>query len=60
MKYQNWAPAFLCVCMTGFCAIMGIFTPVPSFYSVWAGMWGIFTGIIIYDCFSDNNDDDEL
>ncbi len=60
MKYQNWASAFLCICMTGFCAIMGIFTPVPSFYSVWAGMWGIFTGIVIYDCFSDNNDDDEL
>ena len=60
MKYQNWAPAFLCICMTGFCAIMGIFTPVPSFYSVWAGMWGIFTGIVIYDCFSDNNDDYEF
>ena len=55
MKYQNLAVAFLCICMTGFCAIMGIFTPAPSFYSVWAGMWGVFTGITICNCFSDDD-----
>lgn len=58
MKYRrNWAPTLLCGLMMIFSATMGIFTPAPSFYSVWAGMWGVFTGITICDHFSD---DDEL
>ena len=57
MKYRNWTPTLLCGLMMIFSATMGIFTPAPSFYSVWASMWGVFTGITICDCFSD---DDEL
>lgn len=58
MKYRrNWAPTLLCGLMMIFSATMGIFTPAPSFYPVWAGMWGVFTGITICDHFSD---DDEL